>query len=320
MRTPGFDNLAQRDWTPQRSEGAPQGRENATSVFESIPRWSLVRSREVSAGFFVYGGEGSPMRTPGFDNLAQRDWTPQRSEGAPQGRENATSVFESIPRWSLVRSREVSAGFFVYGGEGSPMRTPGGLSDSGTIYCAGGRAAQINPISRYIEPLCASKSCSFGLALPPCSLRLPKADRPPGSTISRSEIGRRSAAKAPRGGEKTPKRFRVNPSVAARQVTGSPSGSCGLSRRRRADRLKQFVEPGVRIQGGVRLNARRYDPAAHAQTWGHPSAFATRRGCSQRSWGLAQTDGLRRAATPKAASRHRLRVAGSGTPTRKFGR
>ena len=89
MRTPGFDNLAQRDWTPQRSEGAPQGRENATSVFESIPRWSLVRSREVAAGFFVYGGEGSPMRTPGFDNLAQRDWTPQRSEGAPQGRENA---------------------------------------------------------------------------------------------------------------------------------------------------------------------------------------------------------------------------------------
>ena len=141
MRTPGFDNLAQRDWTPQRSEGAPQGRENATSVFESIPRWSLVRSREVSAGFFVYGGEGSPMRTPGFDNLAQRDWTPQRSEGAPQGRENATSVFESIPRWSLVRSREVSAGFFVYGGEGSPMRTPGGLSDLGTIYCAGRRAS-----------------------------------------------------------------------------------------------------------------------------------------------------------------------------------
>ena len=221
MRTLRFDNLAQRDWTPQRSEGAPQGRENATSVFASIPRWSPVRSRDAPAGFFVYGGEGSPMRTPGglsdsgtidcaggraaqinpisryieplcaskscsfgldpptmlatiaqvrqaarFDNLAQRDWTPQRSEGAPQGRENATSVFESIPRWSLVRSRDAPAGFFVYGGEGSPMRTPGGLSDSGTIDCAGGRAAQINPISRYIEPLCASKSCSFGLDPP----------------------------------------------------------------------------------------------------------------------------------------------------------
>ena len=106
-----------------------------------IPPSPPYTKEPASAGFFVYGGEGSPMRTPGFDNLAQRDWTPQRSEGAPQGRENATSVFESIPRWSLVRSREVSAGFFVYGGEGSPMRTPGGLSDLGTIYCAGRRAS-----------------------------------------------------------------------------------------------------------------------------------------------------------------------------------
>ena len=51
------------------------------------------------------------------------------------------------------------------------------LSDSGLIYCAGGRAAHSFPIFRCIEPLCASISSTSVLALPPCSLRSPESDR-----------------------------------------------------------------------------------------------------------------------------------------------
>jgi hypothetical protein len=61
------------------------------------------------------------------------------------------------------------------------------LSDSGLIYCAGGRAAHSSPIFRYIAPLCASKSANSVLALPPCSLRSPQSDR----LLGNCELGRR---------------------------------------------------------------------------------------------------------------------------------
>ena len=59
------------------------------------------------------------------------------------------------------------------------------LSDLGTIYCADWRAAQMFPIFRCVGPLCASKSEPFVLALPSCSLRLPKSDRLLGPDIPR---------------------------------------------------------------------------------------------------------------------------------------
>jgi hypothetical protein len=55
--------------------------------------------------------------------------------------------------------------------------SPRSLSGLGLICCAGGRAAHSSPISRYIAPLCASKSENSVLALPPCSRRSPKSDR-----------------------------------------------------------------------------------------------------------------------------------------------
>jgi hypothetical protein len=51
------------------------------------------------------------------------------------------------------------------------------LSYLGFIYCASGRAAHSSPLSRCIEPLCASTSENSVLALPPCSLGSPKSDR-----------------------------------------------------------------------------------------------------------------------------------------------
>ena len=58
-------------------------------------------------------------------------------------------------------------------------QAPRRLSDLGSIYCAGGRAAQIFPIFRCVGALCALKSGKFDLALPPCSLRSPKSDSLP---------------------------------------------------------------------------------------------------------------------------------------------
>lgn len=54
---------------------------------------------------------------------------------------------------------------------------PNSLSDSGLIYCDGGKSAHFGDPSRQIFPIFSSNDRQTSLDFPPVSLRSPKSDR-----------------------------------------------------------------------------------------------------------------------------------------------
>lgn len=201
-------------------QAGPQRRESADDNTGEVPEWSNgadsksvdrvigpgVRippsppytNEPAQAGFFVYGGEGLPMRAPRFDKSRQRF-----------GRRRVRINSSVVARHGARRQ----AGLFVYGGEGPPVRVPNGM-------------ALALPLPRSRRPSATgSHHSATGPALSSQALRpsVPGADVAAGPQLTRpvAIVGRTAARLAPR-----PRSVRFAMSTAlARNIRRRPGWS-----------------------------------------------------------------------------------------------